>query len=141
LFSLLLGIGAGSLSSAWITRRLSIGVIFSTLAVFFLSLTFNYFLDKFLVSAASVPLQAGLLTGFIGFAMGFPFPLALRMMNNHGLEKYTAAMWGANGLASVAGSVTAMIIGIEWGFTPALAVGGAMYLLTNILIVVLIINK
>lgn len=141
LFSLLLGVGAGSLSSAWITSRLSIGVIFSTLAVFFLSLAYNYLLDKFLVSVASVPLQAGLLTGFIGFAMGIPFPLTLRMMNNHGLEKFTAAMWGANGLASVAGSVTAMIIGIEWGFTPALAVGGAMYLLTSILIVVLIINK
>ena len=133
LFSLLLGVGAGSLSSAWITDRLSLAVIFSTIAVFFLSLTYSFFLDKFLASAASVPLQAGLLTGSIGFAMGFPFPLTLRMMNNHGLEKFTAAMWGANGLASVAGAVTAMIIGIEWGFTEVLIAGGGLYLFSSLL--------
>ncbi|HBX65437.1 MAG: hypothetical protein CL670_04295 [Balneola sp.] len=133
LFSLLLGVGVGSLSSAWITDRLSLAVIFSTIAVFFLSLTYNFFLDKFLASAASVPLQAGLLTGSIGFAMGFPFPLTLRMMNNHGLEKFTAAMWGANGLASVAGAVTAMIIGIEWGFTEVLIAGGGLYLFASLL--------
>ncbi|MGK7370584.1 MAG: hypothetical protein ACNS64_10240, partial [Candidatus Halalkalibacterium sp. M3_1C_030] len=114
LFSLLLGVGVGSLSSAWISRRLPAAVVLSTVAVFVLSLAYNYLLDDLLASAASVPLLAGLLTGFIGFAMGFPFPLALRMMNKHGLGEFTAAMWGANGLASVAGAITAMIIGIEW---------------------------
>jgi hypothetical protein len=55
------------------------------------------------------------------------------MMNNHGLEKFTAAMWGANGLASVAGAVTAMIIGIEWGFTEVLIAGGGLYLFASLL--------
>jgi MFS family permease len=134
LFSLLLGTGAGSLSSAWISRRLPAAVVLSTVAVFVLSLAYNYLLDDLLATAASVPLRAGLLTGLLGIAMGFPFPLALRMMNKHGLGAFTAAMWGANGLASVAGSVTAMIIGIEWGFTEAVIAGGALYLLVALLV-------
>jgi hypothetical protein len=74
-----------------------------------------------------------LITGLLGVAMGFPFPLALRMMNKHGLGEFTAAMWGANGLASVAGAITAMIIGIEWGFTEVLFIGGVLYLITGLL--------
>ncbi|MCH2448512.1 MAG: hypothetical protein MK198_00045 [Gracilimonas sp.] len=129
LFSLLLGVGAGSLSSAWISGRLSVAVAFSTVIVFALSLAYNYFLDDLLQSATSVPLRAGSLTGLLGIAMGFPFPLALRMLKQHGLEVFTAAMWGINGLASLAGSILAMIIGIEWGFTEAVIAGGSLYLL------------
>jgi len=73
--------------------------------------------------------------------MGFPFPLAIRLMNQEKLGQYTSVMWGPNGLASVAGSIMAMIIGIEWGFTNALYIGGAVYLITSLLIVVLIVFK
>jgi predicted membrane-bound spermidine synthase len=134
LFSLLLGVGAGSLSSAWITKRLPAAVVLSTITVFTLSLAYNYQLDDLLASASYIPIRAGLLTGSLGVAMGFPFPLTLRVMKQHGLEDFTAAMWGTNGLASVAGAVTAMIIGIEWGFTEAVVVGGAIYLLAALLV-------
>ena len=141
LFSLLLGVGAGSLSSAWISGRLSVAVAFSTVIVFALSLAYNYFLDDLLQSATPVPLRAGLLTGLLGIAMGVPFPLALRMLKQHGLEAFTAAMWGVNGLASLAGSIIAMIIGIEWGFTEAVIAGGGMYLTIVFLMVILKVGK
>jgi MFS family permease len=134
LFSLLSGVGLGSLSSAWVSKRLYISIAISTVLVFILSLAYNYLLDDLLVPASSVQFRAGLLTGLLGIAMGFPFPLALRLMNKHGLGAFTAAMWGANGLASVAGSVTAMIIGIEWGFTEAVFAGGILYLLVALLV-------
>ena len=134
LFSLLLGVGVGSLSSAWITGRLSLAVIFSTIAVFLLSLAYNYFLDEFLASAASVPLRAGLLTGVLGVAMGFPFPLALRMLKQYRLEAFTNTMWGINGMASVAGSIVAMIIGIEWGFSIVLNIAAVTYLMIPFLL-------
>ncbi|WP_139240377.1 hypothetical protein [Fodinibius roseus] len=133
LFSLLLGVGVGSLGSSRITHRLWIAVVISTGAVFALSLAYNYVLEDLMTSAAIVPFRAGLITGLLGVAMGFPFPLALRMMNKHGLGEFTAAMWGANGLASVAGAITAMIIGIEWGFTEVLFIGGVLYLITGLL--------
>jgi hypothetical protein len=79
LFSLLLGVGGGSLSSAWISGRLSVAVAFSTVIVFALSLAYNYFLDDLLQSATSVPLRAGLLTGLLGIAIEWGFTNALNI--------------------------------------------------------------
>ncbi|MDZ7660503.1 hypothetical protein [Fodinibius sp.] len=132
LFSLLLGVGIGSLISARIIKNLSAALVISTLAVFIFSLAYTYLLDELMASTVAGPFRAGLLTGLFGIAMGFPFPLALRLMKQHGLEEFTAAMWGSNGLASVAGAVLAMIIGIEWGFTSALMLGGTLYFFTTL---------
>lgn len=136
LFSLLLGVGIGSLISARVIKNLAAALLISTFAVFISSLAFTYLLDELMVSTTSVPFRAGMLTGLLGIAMGFPFPLALRLMKQHGLEEFTASMWGSNGLASVAGSVIAMIIGIEWGFTTALIIGGVLYFFITLLLVV-----
>lgn len=135
LFSLLLGVGIGSLISTRIFKNLSAALVISTLAVFIFSLAYTYLLDELMASTVAGPFRAGLLTGLFGIAMGFPFPLALRLMKQHGLEEFTAAMWGSNGLASVAGAVIAMIIGIEWGFTKVLFIGGGLYLITAFLFV------
>ena len=133
LFSLLLGVGIGSLISARIITRLPAAIVLSIIIVFILSLGYNYLLDELMASTVAGPFRAGLSTGLFGIAMGFPFPLALRLMKLHGLEEFTAAMWGANGLASVAGAVLAMIIGIEWGFTEAIIIGGGLYLITALI--------
>lgn len=83
LFSLLLGVGLGSLGSSRITHRLCIAVVISSGAVFALSLAYNYVMEDL--------------------------------------------------MGSVAGVITAMIIGIEWGFTEVLFIGGVLYLITGLL--------
>lgn len=141
LFSLLLGMGTGSFTSTFIKKQLFSTILITGVAIFLLSLGFSSILDQLMAFPISVPLKAGLLTGILGYFMGFPFPLAIRLMHKENLAQYTSVMWGANGLASVAGSIIAMIIGIEWGFTPALAFGGAMYLITSLLILLLIFKE
>lgn len=128
LFSLLLGGGLGAFSSSRVTNRLSTAISISSVSVFMLGLAYNILMDDWLESASFIALKGGLFTGLLGYAMGFPFPLMIRLLKKYGLGRYTYIMWGSNGIASVAGSVTAMIIGINWGFTAAVYTGGILYL-------------
>ncbi len=63
----------------------------------------------------------------LGFFLGFPFPLSVRLMKQFHLQDYIHWMYGLNGIASVVGSAAAMIIGIEWGFSYALYLGTLLY--------------
>ncbi len=72
-------------------------------------------------------LTATLLLLPIGFVLGFPFPLSIRLMKRYGLEGRIHLMWGINGIASVLGSALAMIIGILIGFSYAIYLGAILY--------------
>jgi len=141
LFSLLVGMGTGSFTSTFIKKYLFRGILLTSSAIFILSVGYSNMLDQLMAFPFPVSLKTGLLTGILGYFMGFPFPLAIRLMNQEKLGQYTSVMWGANGLASVAGSIMAMIIGIEWGFTNALYIGGGMYLTVVFLIVIMKARK
>ena len=141
LFSLLLGVGLGSLTSIAFNKNLPAIILVSSIVTFILSLGYNSMLEQLMDLPFQVSLKAGVLTGILGYFMGFPFPLTLRLMKQNNLGQFTSMMWGVNGLASVAGSITAMIIGIEWGFTNALNIGGGMYLTIVFLVVILKVGK
>lgn len=65
----------------------------------------------------------------LGFFMGMPFPKAT-------LRVGELVDWGfaVNGTASVLGSTGILLVAFTWGFGPALAVGGALYVLAGLLL-------
>lgn len=58
--------------------------------------------------------------------MGMPFPTGLKILKKF-FERDVGWMWGVNGVASVMGSVLAVVIAILLGFTVALVLGAIMY--------------
>jgi len=143
IFLLMLSSGAGSLFSRLWLPRAGMGwiplvlVVVALLAdVFFLpsrlaalvGLSFGY---RLLVSAVLlVPL---------GFVMGMPFPTGLRALAASPIPEFPADQggsdnavewaWAMNAAASVLGSVSAMVIAIQFGLTVTLACGAAAYVL------------
>jgi spermidine synthase len=142
IFLLMIASGAGSLCSRrWLRRAetawLPIGLIIGALAllVFFLPAGLGRWVglpfgDRLLVSG-------GLLIP-LGFVMGMPFPTGLRLLCAAPTGKMPGASgargnmvewaWAMNAAASVLGSVSAMVIAIQFGLTVTLAGGAAAYL-------------
>ncbi len=147
IFLLMLSSGAGSLfSRLWLPRTDSgwvplLLVIVTLLAdVFFLpsrlaalvGMDFGY---RLVVSAVIlIPL---------GFVMGMPFPTGLRAFAALPAPEYPSGdtagdnavewAWAMNAAASVLGSVSAMVIAIQFGLTVTLACGTAAYVLALLL--------
>lgn len=65
----------------------------------------------------------------LGFVMGMPFPSGLRVAHEAD-ARGIAAFWGANAVTSVVGSVLAMALAVEIGFSAALLAGAALYAAT-----------
>lgn len=59
------------------------------------------------------------------FFLGMPFPLGLRLVKGTGEIPW---LWGINGVASVLGSVLAVILAMVWGFNWVFFTAGAGYL-------------
>jgi hypothetical protein len=133
LFSLLVGAGTGSLYSG----RFASEKIVKVIAVIAMSIV-----ALLLVYAFSLPFILGQLLGLelsirllatvalltpLGFLMGFPFPLGLRLLKEVRMENYIPWMWGINGIGSVLGSAMTIIVAISFGFTEALLLGAACY--------------
>ncbi|NOY78300.1 MAG: hypothetical protein GXO76_10585 [Calditrichaeota bacterium] len=128
LTSLLLGTGIGSLTSSLIKKRLATALSFAALSTFLVLLVYSIFLNHIFSAVASAPqIVAAVILFPLGFLLGYPFPLSIRLMKQYHLEKYVGWMWGVNGIASVTGSILAMIIGIRAGFTYALLTGAFLY--------------
>lgn len=134
LFSLLLGSGLGALAShavrrtpATVAAGISLGVC---MLVLLLALTFR------VLFRWGLPVQATAMLALVplGFLMGMPFPLAVRVADAHGLSERVAALWGANGVASALGAVAAILIAHVASFTWALASGAALYLASALLL-------
>jgi len=141
IFLLMVSSGAGSLfSRRWLPRAemgwLPLLLILVTLVayVFFLpgrlaGLVGMAFDDRLLVS--------GVLLIPLGFLMGMPFPTGLRALAAAPAPEFPSGRpdnavewaWAMNAAASVLGSVSAMVIAIQFGLTATLACGAAAYLL------------
>ena len=139
LFSLLVGAGIGSIYSGRFTSDKIIKVIaivsISIVAVlvsytFLLPLIFNQLLG---LSLAIRLLATVVILTPLGFLMGFPFPLGLRLLKEMRMEDYIPWMWGINGISSVLGSAMAIVIAISFGFTEALLVSAACYFVVFLL--------
>jgi hypothetical protein len=65
----------------------------------------------------------------VGFLMGMPFPLGLRLLDRTGPQwaQLIPWVWGINGAASVLGSVLAISIAINYGFRMTMLAGVCVY--------------
>jgi spermidine synthase len=66
------------------------------------------------------------LIGPAAFLMGMPMPSGLRLLAARNTELVPWA-WGVNGVASVAGSILAIILAMEFGFTAVLLIAAGLY--------------
>jgi hypothetical protein len=64
------------------------------------------------------------------FALGFPFPLGIRLLDR-GAPQLIPWAWAGNSCFTVIGSVLCVIISMNWGYTSALALAAACYLLAT----------
>jgi hypothetical protein len=142
IFLLMVASGAGSLfSRRWLRRPeagwLPIALVVGALAVLV------FVLPGCLHRLVGLPfvlrlVVSGVLLVPLGFVMGMPFPTGLRALCAS--ERDVAGQpttadntvewaWAMNAAASVLGSVSAMVIAIQFGLTVTLACGAAAYLL------------
>ena len=140
LVMLLLGAGAGSIVSekfsaiparkalAWAVPLLVLALLSETLVS---PLIFNAFLG---LEFGGRLLVASMLLFPLGFMMGMPFPLGLKLISEMypdevSRTQLTAWVWGINGYLTVIGSAATVFIALFWGFKAALFIGIASYLL------------
>ena len=64
-----------------------------------------------------------------GFLLGIPFPTGIQMLKQSNLAKYIPMMYGVNGIFTVLGSVSAVILSMTFGFTSSFIVGLSVYLI------------
>ncbi|HSY91409.1 MAG TPA: hypothetical protein VK812_08555 [Candidatus Binatus sp.] len=148
IFLLMISSGAGSLfSRIWLPRTnlcwvpLVLVIVTLLADVFFLpsrlaALVGMDFGDRLVVS--------GVLLIPLGFVMGMPFPTGLRALAALPAPEFPAGdsasdnavewAWAMNAAASVLGSVSAMVIAIQFGLTVTLACGAAAYVLALLLL-------
>jgi len=133
LFSILVGASVGSIYSArFVSVRMIRGIAIASVSIAAVLLTYTLVLPLVFNRLLGLDFIIRLLTTVVillplGFLMGFPFPLGLRLLKERGMKSYVPWMWGINGVCSVLGSVMTMVIAISFGFTEALLVGAGCY--------------
>ncbi|MGD9496158.1 MAG: hypothetical protein AB7Y46_07595 [Armatimonadota bacterium] len=134
LFALLVGSGAGSLySQSWPRASMLRAAAFAALGVAVAVVVLLGTLPVVLDGTLAWPIGLRALVSMallvpLGFAMGMPFPTGLREVGAWGGAMVPWA-WGVNGVASVLGSVSAMLAAKLWGFQTVLLGGAAVYAL------------
>lgn len=133
LFALMTGAGIGSYLSAWVVHpNLERDMARASLLAAIVAAAWLWGAPSLLERW----LQAGLLSRSLlamglllplGFFMGIPFPLGIRLMKREGQEAAVPWMWAVNGVVSVAGSVGAVAIAIVAGFSWAMTLGTVLY--------------
>ncbi len=147
IFLLMLSSGAGSLFSRLWLPRTDLGWVPLVLVIVTL-LADVVFLPGRLAALVGMDfgyrlLVSGVLLVPLGFVMGMPFPTGLRAFAALPAPEFPAGQgasdnsvewaWAMNAAASVLGSVSAMVIAIQFGLTVTLACGAAAYLLALLL--------
>lgn len=133
LFSLLLFTGVGSLLTDLVsTRRLGFHTALSAILVIaVLGLYIAFSSDIFArFMAASLPSRFAVCVMILlplGLIMGRLFPLGIKSLSGGG-EVMVPWAWALNGLASVLGSILAIIVGMWVGFTGCLVLGMLSYI-------------
>jgi spermidine synthase len=147
IFLLMLSSGAGSLFSRLCLPRTDLGWVPLVLVIATL-VADVFFLPSRLAAMVGMDfgyrlLVSGVLLIPLGFVMGMPFPTGLRAFAALPAPEFPAGQsasdnavewaWAMNAAASVLGSVSAMVIAIQFGLTVTLACGTGAYLLALVL--------
>lgn len=133
LFGLLLSSGLGSLASQRLFAAVALSQLWKViLALAGLSLVYVFLLPPLFQVALGQGLAVRILLSLLlllplGFLMGMPFPLGLRLLapQHHPMVPWA---WGTNAAASVLGSVLYVYIALSWGFSAVMVVAAALYL-------------
>jgi hypothetical protein len=130
LFSLLLASGIGSASVGWLgdgRRRASACLVSLVAALVVFGVLTPPLVSAFQASGNAVRiLMAVAVLMPIGFFMGMPFPLGMRLAAAHAPE-LTAWFWAINGATSIVASVLAVVLALGWGISTAFWAGVACY--------------
>ena len=138
LFSILIGAGIGSWTSGALLERKTIFKLrYASLIVGLIVIAYTFFLKDIFSSFLGTPFNGRLLISFLllaplGFFLGMPFPLGMKLLDEAGLEEFVPRMWGVNGIGSVLGSALAIILAISFGFTFSMIIGALLYFLITI---------
>jgi predicted membrane-bound spermidine synthase len=139
LFSILIGAGVGSWMSGILWKgRTNNKLCLTALIVCLIVVIYTLLLKQILVFFLGAPFLTRMIISFIllaplGFFMGMPFPLGMKLLAEMGLEPYVPRMWGVNGIGSVFGSALAIILAISFGFSYSMILGAMLYLFVAIL--------
>ena len=128
LFAVLAFSGVGSLLS----KRLGTYREWAILALAGTALVYALGIGPLVEMILGLPLAAriaisGLVIAPLAFLMGIPFPSGIAALESRRPALIPWA-WGANGYASVVGSVGAALVALSWGFTPVMLAAGIAYL-------------
>jgi spermidine synthase len=139
LFSILIGAGIGSWMSGilWAQRTL-FKLRLAAFIVGLIVVIYILFLNQVFVLFLGTPFLTRMIISFLllaplGFFMGMPFPLGMKLLAESSLEHYVPRMWGVNGIGSVLGSALAIILAISSGFSYSMLLGAVLYFLIVIL--------
>ena len=131
--SLLVGMGAGSffggkIYSQDIIKRLKSILGLIVIAGVLLFVIHPLILNELLAYGLVIRVIACfvLLLPF-GFLLGIPFPTGIQLLKQKNLVKYIPWMYGVNGIFSVLGSISAVILSMIFGFTLSFFIGLSMY--------------
>ncbi len=136
--SLLVGMGIGSYFGEKIYRndiikrliRISGFIVITGLLLFIL---YPLILDKLLMFGVVLrAIVCFILLLPFGFLLGIPFPTGIQLLKQNNLSKYIPWMYGVNGIFSVLGSVTAVIMSMLLGFTASFFTGISIYFIVFI---------
>jgi len=134
LMSLLLFSGLGAGWSGRITEQnLEVGIRNAVIGIIITALVYIFALPPIFRALITLPdavriLMTVVLVFPLGWFMGQPFPLGLRIVEREGLGVIPWA-WGVNGAASVLGSALAVTLAIGIGYRMTLFVGVMVYLI------------
>ena len=70
-----------------------------------------------------------------GFLLGIPFPTGIQILKQNNLVKYIPWMYGVNGIFTVLGSISAVILSMTFGFTLSFFAGLSMYLIIYVFLI------
>ncbi len=136
LFSILTGASVGSLKSGSISgdkiqKGISRSCLLVSILLFSYVILIPFLFGKLQGQSLMLRLSVSfLICGVLGFLMGFPFPLGIRLLKEKKGEMLIPWMWAINGGSSVLGSVVTVIIAISFGFNEVLLLGSFCYLLS-----------
>jgi MFS family permease len=70
-----------------------------------------------------------------GFLLGIPFPTGIQILKQNKMEKYIPWMYGVNGILTVLGSISAVILSMTFGFNITFLTGLAIYFILFIILI------
>jgi hypothetical protein len=134
LCTLLISAGLGSLWSgkhvAGGHAALSRMISFALVGIVLLTLVLEFVFSRMVGAPFLLCILLTIATlGPVGFLMGMPFPLGLRLLDRVG-PQWAALIpwvWGINGACSVLGSILAITLAINFGFRVTMAAGLVIY--------------